>query len=133
MPPRHNEGKEGDKVVTQKLRALRGRAGLSKQQVAIAGGWKGATSYARYENPDLFTRPVLPLDVCLRLVPALVGRGSPPITRAEVMELAGIDRSGNEAVLALAMADLNAAVDDGRLKEALGHAHIVLGHLMLMS
>lgn len=120
-------------MVTQKLRALRGRSGLSKQQVAIACGWKGATSYARYENPDLFTRPVLPLDVCLRLVPALVGRGAPPITRAEVMELAGIDRGGNDGVLAIALADLNAAIDGGRYKDALGYAHIVLGHLTLLA
>lgn len=120
-------------MIAERVRALRIRSGLSKRQVAIGAGWKGASSYQYYEDPDDFTKPVLPLDICLRLIPVLVGRGEPPITRAEVMELAGIEQSSGHAALELALSELNAAVNERRLQDALGHAHIVLGQLTLLS
>lgn len=120
-------------TVTEKLRALRVRSGLSKRQVAVAAGWKGGSSYQRYENADLYSKPYLPLDICLRLVPALVGRGVPRITREEVLELAGVGQAGGAAALEAALAALSEAAAAKRYGEALGHALIVAGQLVLIN
>lgn len=59
-------------------------------KVAKALGYKNASSYQRYENPELFTKPHLPLPLVRALVDILVGKGKPAITKAEVMMLAGL-------------------------------------------
>jgi transcriptional regulator with XRE-family HTH domain len=120
-------------LVTEKLRALRHRAGLSKRQLAIAAGWRGASSYQRYENADLYRRPHLPVDICQRIADALTGKGTPPITRVEVMALAGSPPEDVRAQLGDAVADLATAVRLGRFQEAQGHAHVVLGRLMVLN
>lgn len=76
--------------VTGKLRALRERSGLSMAEIAKRSGWRQASSYQRYEDDRLFTQPYLPIRIAEKLKRALVGRGSPPITVDEVMELTGV-------------------------------------------
>lgn len=76
--------------VTENVRRLRERAGLSMAEAAKRSGMKGASSYQRYEDDTKFTRNYLPTDIAEKLARAFVGRGSPPILHAEVMELTGV-------------------------------------------
>lgn len=71
----------------EKIRALRERAGLTMAETAKRGGWSSASSYQRYENPTLFTKAFLPMDVAERLIRAFNGRGSPQITRGKLLAL----------------------------------------------
>ncbi len=76
--------------VTDRLKDLRQRAGLSMAAIAKACGYRGASSYQRYENAELYGDTYLPLKLVRALVPALTGRGAPPIKAEEVMALAGV-------------------------------------------
>lgn len=76
------------KPVTNQLKELRDRAGISMEALAKAAGYKGASSYQRYEDPALFTKEYLPLDLVEAIAPSLVGKGTPPITADEVYTLA---------------------------------------------
>lgn len=69
------------------LKNLRRRADLTAKQIAIAAGMPD-TTYKNYE--DRFSKPHLPVEIMQKLIPALVGRGDPPIQEAELMALAGI-------------------------------------------
>lgn len=69
------------------IKALRERAGLSMAEAAKRGGWRSASSYQRYEDPERFRRAFLPMDVAERLIKAFAGRGSPQITRVELLAL----------------------------------------------
>jgi SOS-response transcriptional repressor LexA len=71
------------------LKRIRERSGLSMADVAKAIGFRGASSYQRYEDSGLFTKKYLPLDLAEKLARILAGRGIPPITSEEVMALAG--------------------------------------------
>jgi SOS-response transcriptional repressor LexA len=53
-------------------------------------GFRGASSYQRYEDADLFRKRYLPLDITEKLARVMAGRGLPPITAAEVMALGGV-------------------------------------------
>jgi hypothetical protein len=55
--------------------------------VAEALGLKGASSYQRYEDENLYTRAILPLEMAAPLGRALIGKGVPPIGRDELMDL----------------------------------------------
>lgn len=72
-----------------KLTALRDRAGLTMQEMALALGYAGRSSIQRYESEGEYTKAWLPREFVDKLVPILVGRGDPPITKAEVLRLAG--------------------------------------------
>jgi transcriptional regulator with XRE-family HTH domain len=76
--------------VCRRLAALRNRAGLSMAAVAKALGMANASSYQRYEDPAIFTKKYLPLELAERLAEVLGGYGDPPIQVAEVMALAGV-------------------------------------------
>lgn len=76
--------------VTQRLRRLRERSKLSMEKIAKSVGLKRGSSYQRYEDPDRFTKPTLPLHLVTALADIFVGKGSPPITREEVLMLAGL-------------------------------------------
>ena len=76
-------------LVTQKLKLLRERSKRSMAVLARALGYKGGSSYQRYEDPNLYTRKYLPLEIVEKLIPALEGKGEPPITKEEVLALAG--------------------------------------------
>jgi len=74
--------------VTDALRRLRERAGLTMAEMAKFAGWRQASSYQRYEDPAIFKKSRLHPEVAERFARALVGKGSPPISLAEVMALA---------------------------------------------
>lgn len=74
-------------TIPQRVKVLRERAGLSMEEAAVAGGWKGASSYQRYEDEELFTRAYLPLGVAEKLIQAFAGRGNPQIRPQEIMAL----------------------------------------------
>ena len=76
-------------TVVEVLKGLRKRAGLSMEVMARLSGYKGASSIQRYENAEQFRKRYLPFDVVERFATALVGRGSPPISQAEVYAMAG--------------------------------------------
>lgn len=76
------------KPITMRLRELRERAKVSMGALADAAGYKGASSYQRYEDPDRFHKPYLPLELVEAIAPLLVGKGVPPITSDEVYSLA---------------------------------------------
>lgn len=80
--------------VTDRLKALRERAGLSMDRLAHACGYRGASSYQRYENTAMYGKPWLPLPLVTRLADALTGLGEPPIARGEILALAGIREAG---------------------------------------
>ena len=76
-------------AVARRLKQIRTRAGLSIRQVAQALGMEHGSSYQHYE--DRFKKPLLPLDLILRLVPIFGPRG---VDAAELFSLAGVDGSG---------------------------------------
>lgn len=76
------------------LKQLRERSGLSMEAVAKAAGYRGASSYQRYEDPETFRKPYLPLDLAEKLARAMAGKGNPPIAPGEVMALTGATTGG---------------------------------------
>ena len=71
------------------LRALRKRAGLSMRALARDLGYKGASSYQRYEDPDSQVPGALSPHLVDKLLHVLPGLGDPPITKEEVFRLGG--------------------------------------------
>jgi len=76
-------------AVARRLKQIRTRSGLSIRQVAESLGMEHGSSYQHYE--DRFKKPLLPLDLILRLVPIFGPRG---IESADLFALAGVDGSG---------------------------------------
>lgn len=76
--------------VTEKLRQLRKRAGLSQAQMSRKLGLKGQSSYQRYENATDFQKAYLPGEFVEKLIPILRGLGEPPIALNEILGLAGL-------------------------------------------
>lgn len=76
-------------AAARKLKQLRQRAGLSIRQVAQAIGMEGGSSYQHYE--DRYKKPLLPLELVLKLVPILAPTG---VEAAELYALAGVDTAG---------------------------------------
>lgn len=76
-------------AVTGHLNDLRNRAGLSIKNLAVAMGYKNASSIQRYLDPSAYTGGYLYRDLVSKIETALIGRGVPPITREEIWELAG--------------------------------------------
>ncbi|GAB4527185.1 MAG: hypothetical protein Tsb0019_29230 [Roseibium sp.] len=74
-------------VVSAQLVGLKDRSGLSIRAIARSMGYQNASSIQRYFSPD-YAKPALPADFVARLLPVLVGRGEPPITREDVLVLA---------------------------------------------
>jgi hypothetical protein len=97
-------------TVPDKLRRLRLRADVSMPLMAGAMDLKGASSYQRYEDETLYKKPYLPLEKAEMLADYLVGKGTPPITRAEVLSLAGVKAQSGMDVEALEIA-LSAALN----------------------
>jgi hypothetical protein len=78
-----------DIPVTERLKALRLRAGVTMAEAAQALGYKTASGYQHYEDPRKFTRPYVPRETVEKLVPLFVGKGEPPIQKEEVWSLGG--------------------------------------------
>jgi len=87
--------------VNQRLRMLRERAKMSRDELALAIGYKHGSSIQRYENEE-FKKDWMPLHLVAKLERALVGRGDPKISREELYKtLAGVapaseDRAAQE-------------------------------------
>jgi len=75
--------------VSNKLREMRLRAGLSMDKLAKALGYKGQSSYQRYEDEQLYRKQHLPNDLIEGLLEVLPGKGDPPILPAEILQLSG--------------------------------------------
>lgn len=80
---------EESDLVTAKFRALRERAGLSMDELAQAMGYSRASSIQRYEDPALYKKEFISPELALKMMKPLVGKGTPPVTAAEVYALAG--------------------------------------------
>jgi len=75
--------------VSNRLRELRLRAGLSMDKLAKALGYKGQSSYQRYEDEQLYKKQHLPNDLIEGLLEVLPGKGDPPILPGEILQLSG--------------------------------------------
>src|SRR5690348_2821994 len=95
-------------AASRKLKQLRQRAGLSIRQVAQALGMEYGSSYQHYE--DRFKKPLLPLELVLKLVPIFAPAG---IEAVELYALAGVDATGERPAS-------GAAVANGAKSEAAG-------------
>lgn len=69
------------------LLALKRRAGMSLEAIAAAAGYKGRSSVQNFFSPA-FEKP-LEMEAAHKLASAFEGKGSPPISRNEVMALTG--------------------------------------------
>lgn len=86
--------------ITDRLKALRERAGYTIRDFARALGYGDKfSSYRTYETS--YKKEELPLAMVKLMVPLLTGRGEPPITTAEVWNLAGL--TTGEAVLGMSL------------------------------
>lgn len=77
-------------AAAKKLKALRERARLSVREMQEKLGIAASSTYAGWENE--YKKPYLAFDRAEKVAKALVGLGEPPITREEVMALAGVSR-----------------------------------------
>ena len=83
----HCSGMMENSLAAKHLKALRVRSGLSVQELADRLDVPKST-YASKE--DKFKKPYLPLDFVQQLALILPGLGDPPISKGEVMALAGL-------------------------------------------
>lgn len=74
--------------VTQKFKSLRDRAGMSLDELAQAMGYARASSIQRYEKADEYRKEFIAPELVMKMIKAIVGKGEPPITAAEVWSLA---------------------------------------------
>lgn len=82
-----------DIPVTERLKALRNRAGATMAEAAKALGYKTASGYQHYEDPTKFAGKYLPQEIVDGLIPLFVGRAAPgqePVTERNVRELGGL-------------------------------------------
>ena len=77
----------GPSHVPSELKKLRLRAKLSMAELAKSLGYKGSSSYQRFEDEELFKRAYLPFEIMAPLCAVLVGKGTPPIEQHEVTDL----------------------------------------------
>jgi hypothetical protein len=81
-----------DIPVTERLKALRVRAGVSMAEAALACGFKTASGYQHYEDPKKFTKRYLTREILEKLAPLFIGRaakGEEPVTAEEFWDLGG--------------------------------------------
>lgn len=98
------------KLPREKLQELRARSGMSTHDIGRA--WKqGASSYHKYERAAAQKERPIPPHVVQRLLPLFVGKGQPPITAEEVMELTDFHTVLPRTVVAQY---LSPTVDDGK-------------------
>jgi phage repressor protein C with HTH and peptisase S24 domain len=78
--------------ITERLKNLRVRAGVTMAEAADALGYKTPSGYQHYEDPKKFSRPYLSREILEVLVPLFTGRaadGETPVTADEVWALGG--------------------------------------------
>lgn len=77
------------------LLALKKRVNLSLEKIALAAGYAGRSSIQTFFH-EAYKKP-LDTTVAGKLAEALEGKGSPPIERAEIMSLTGVDLPASNA------------------------------------
>lgn len=78
-------------TTAQKLKEIRERVGFSMEKLAKAMGMAAGSSYQRYEDEESYVRSkFMRPDLVEKIASAVVGRGNPPVTRDEVLALAGL-------------------------------------------
>jgi hypothetical protein len=78
----------------KRLDELRKHAGFTSiESLAKSMGYKGASSIQRYLSPGM---DELPLDMAIKFSKVLAGKGDPPVSRNEVLELAKEELSAVE-------------------------------------
>jgi transcriptional regulator with XRE-family HTH domain len=82
--------------VTDELKKLRQRAGLSMADMAKHMGYKTPSGYQRYESSSDFTKEYFSVIFTNKLMRALQGRGNPPISPGEIYRLCGAILPGEE-------------------------------------
>jgi SOS-response transcriptional repressor LexA len=81
-----NPRQYGVDTLNEKLKALRKRGGLSVRKMAAALDM-AASTYAAYEDPAKFKKPIIPLDFAKKIASVLEPLG---VSKNEVMALAGL-------------------------------------------
>lgn len=76
-----------EQTLHDKLHALKDRSGLSLRAIAREMGYSQASSIQRYFSPAYGDR-ALPANFISKLLAVLPGKGTPPIKREEVLDLA---------------------------------------------
>lgn len=69
------------------------------EALAVAMGYKQASSIQRYEDPASYKKDHLSTEFTLKLAKALVGKGTPPIEADEVWELARLHLPKNQRLI----------------------------------
>jgi len=77
-------------TVTAAFHTLYKRSGLAMLPLANRMGFKTSSGIQRYMDANEYKKKYFSLDLAERIAAAIVGMGDPPITRAEVLALAGI-------------------------------------------
>lgn len=117
-----------------RLRLLRERAGLSRDQLAKRMGLERGTSLQRYESDEAFGERPLPSPFLAKLARAVVGLGLPPIGTEDVWGLGDADLSVNDrpsAVLAVPIVDFASLSDEQvRVKDIIEIADHLHGELV---
>lgn len=75
--------------IANRMRKLRERADMSIDQMAREMGYASASSIQRYFDAGKLKTGYLKRDFVAKVEKVLLGKGSPPITRPEIWELAG--------------------------------------------
>lgn len=75
--------------IANRMRKLRERTGMSIDQMAKAMGYASASSIQRYFDAGKLKQGYLKRDFVAKVEKVLLGKGSPPITKPEIWELAG--------------------------------------------
>jgi hypothetical protein len=72
------------------LKLLRNRAGVSSTDCGKACGFSGGAGYLRYETS---AKPI-PTRVITKIIPLLLGKGEPPVTREELVSISDLGDLG---------------------------------------
>lgn len=88
-----------DIPVTERLKTMRNRAGVTMADAAKALGYKTPSGYQHYEDPKKFLQKYLPSEIIEMLIPLFVGRGQPPVTDEEVWDLGGRRTVGTPPII----------------------------------
>jgi transcriptional regulator with XRE-family HTH domain len=81
---------ESSLPVTESLKSLRKRAGLTMEEIATGLGYRTASGYQRYEDASIYKKKYIPMELAEGLARIWVGKGKPEVRREEIMILAGV-------------------------------------------
>lgn len=73
-----------------RIRRLLTRSGVSQETAAKSMGYSHASGLQRYLSEEDYTKEYVSLGFAKKLAAAVVGKGNPPVTENEVLELAGV-------------------------------------------